>query len=227
MLLKHGHLNIKDPLNLPYYCVNDINNISRGKFGVVSMTCNDISYIRQLFEIEKNKIARLNTLLNIEDEKEYLEIKGLKEEFYTFNEWDIIAKILEEYTVDKTNGIYVCIGAYYTDCSNKFKNCSTTSCSFDDPLLEYRTYRDIETGQFIRAFSSEEFAPHSGRKKAPLINSFENNFVVLNPCNTNVDHNGFNKVRKEFFTIAISSSEEEAKEYILNKYPRMIPYIND
>ena len=32
--------------------------------------------------------------------------------------------------------------------------------------------------------------------------------------------------REEFFTIALNSSEEEAKNYILNKYPRMMPYIN-
>lgn len=192
------------------------------------MTCNDINYIRQLIETEKNKIARLNTLLNIGCVKEYLELKGLKEQSsYSYSEWDILAKILEDYTVDKTNGIYVCIGAYYNDYSIKYGNkYSVTSCSFDDPCLEYRTYRDIETGQFIRAYSSEELAPRSGRKKAPLINSFEKCFIVLNPFNTNKEDNGFNIVREEFFTIALNSSEEEAKNYILNKYPRMMPYIN-
>ena len=43
---------------------------------------------------------------------------------------------------------------------------------------------------------------------------------------TSKDDNGFDKVREEFFTLILRGSEEDAKKYILNKYPRMMPYIN-
>lgn len=193
------------------------------------MTSNDISYLKQKLEDERARIERLNNLLQDDTVKEYLKLKGIKEKSsYSFDEWKVISDVLKDYTVDSSNGIYVCTGSYLTECSICYQetNYYTQSCDFDDPYLEYRTYMDIETGHFFKAYYRREYAASYMRNRVTLIKDFEARTIVLNPFNTNKNDNGFEIVRKEFFTTALEKGQEEAKRLVLEKYARMKPYTN-
>ena len=151
-------------------------------------------------------------------------MKGIQEkEVYTPDEWAIISEALKNYTLEHDNGIYVCIGAYFTDCDICYQetNYYTASCDFNAPYLEYREYKNIETGRVFRAYSSLEYVRSYARRYATLISDFERKATILNPTNSNKNDNDYEKVRREYFTAALEYGDEVAQEIILKRYPKI------
>ena len=148
-----------------------------------------------------------------------MKLKGINEQSLIIDEWSIIEKILEDYKLTETNGIYVCTGAFYEDCDICYQETTyyTRSTDLFSELAEYRIYRDIESGIARKAFLKSS----SMEKSIVLANQFEQENIVLNPYGTSKNKNGYNEVRKTFFIEAIKNGQPKAKQLILKQYSKM------
>lgn len=183
------------------------------------MKPNQLVYLKKTLKYEKEKILRINELLQNENVIEFLKLKGINEQTLIIDEWPIIKKILEDYKLTETNGIYVCTGAFYEDCDICYQETTyyTRSTDLFSELAEYRIYRDIESGIARKAFLKSS----SMEKSIVLANQFEQENIVLNPYGTSKNKNGYNEVRKTFFIEAIKNGQPKAKQLILKQYSKM------
>lgn len=183
------------------------------------MTRKELIDLRRLLENEKNRRLRINELLESEDVIEFLKLKGIDEKPVDIEELLMLRKILEEFEITSTNGIYVCVGTYCTDCYISYEdtNWYTKEVDFDSKEREYRIYQDIEDGRIKKAYFEQ---PLYGRP-VELAMYFERDNTVLNPYNTNNGSNGYYEVREMFFTTAIKSGQAKAKKLVLGKFNRM------
>ncbi len=188
------------------------------------MTNDNISYLREQLQSEKQRIARLNELLKESEVQEFMKLYGLSDQKeFTLDEWAFISKLLANYNIEESNGIYVCTGAYYTDCEICYQDTSyyTEPCAFDCNYAEFKLYRDIETGRKTKAYTSLNYVSYGRLKSAVLTGDFERKNIVLNPFDTHKNDNGYDQVRKDFFTTALEKGENEARKLVLKKYNRI------
>lgn len=183
------------------------------------MKSNQLVYLKKTLKFEKERILRINELLQNENVIEFLKLKGINEQSLIIDEWSIIEKILEDYKLTETNGIYVCTGAFYEDCDICYQETTyyTRSTDLFSELAEYRIYRDIESGIARKAFLKSS----SMEKSIVLANQFEQENIVLNPYGTSKNKNGYDEVRKKFFIEAIKNGQPKAKQLILKQYSKM------
>ena len=183
------------------------------------MKRNELIELRELVNKEINRRERIKELLKNNLIQEYLKITNAKfEELDTNNLQEIINQILSTFTITKTNGIYVCIEAYYIGCDICYEDTNYYSRSVDinSSQAEFRIYTDIENGKIFKATSKNE---NKRIYNYPLFNEFELNNTVLNPYNTSINNNGYNDVKYDFFETAIKDGQAKAKKLILSKYP--------
>ena len=183
------------------------------------MKRNELIQLRKLVEDEIKKRKRIKELLRNEIVMEYLEItKTNPVELDIDNMSEIISKILSSFTITKTNGIYVCTSAWYTDYRICYEDTEYYSqyVAIDSEYAECKTYTDIESNKSITAVKEEK-----ERYGRPLISSFETDNIVLNPYNTNTNKNGYEEVKMNFFETAIKDGQAKAKRLVLSKYPRI------
>lgn len=191
------------------------------------MTSNDIQKIKERLTAERERIQRLNSSLQDPQVKEYLKLKGIKEKtVYTIDEWQVISEFLKGYETEDPTNIYVCTGATLTECDICYQetNYYERKCSIYDPYLEYREYKNIETGAYVKAYYDIRYVRPYARKYAKLISDFEKDVIVLHPCKTDDPDNGYEQVRKYYFETALKYGEEVAEDMVLRKYPKVLPY---
>ena len=183
------------------------------------MTRKELIDLRRLLENEKNRRLRINELLERENVIEFLKLKGIDEKPVDIEEWLVLREILENFKITNTNGIYVCVGTYCTDCYISYEdtNWYTKEVDFDSKEREYRIYEDIEDGKIKKAY----FEQLLYKRPVELVMQFERDNIVLNPYNTNNGSNGYYEVIKMFFTSAIKNGQAKAKKLVLSKFNRM------
>ena len=145
------------------------------------MKRNELIQLRELVNDEIKRRERIKELLKNELVMEYLEItKTNPVDLDINNIKEIISKILSSFTITKTNGIYVCTSAWYTDWEVCYEETNYYSKEVDinSEYAEHKVYTDIESGECIGA--SKE-SSNSDRRQ--LISNFEQNNIVLNPYN--------------------------------------------
>jgi hypothetical protein len=183
------------------------------------MRRNELIRLRELVQEEIDKRKRNNELLENELIKEYLKINNIEPQLLDKdNIREIIKQILSNFPITKTNGIYICTAAWYSDCDICYEETSYTSrnVSINSSYAESKTYSDIELGNYI--YASKE---GSQQFKIPSIKKFEENNLVLNPYNTSVNKNGFEEVQMLFFETALKDGQARGKRLVLAKYPRI------
>ena len=80
------------------------------------MKRNELIQLRELVNDEIKRRERIKELLGNKLVMEYLEITNTNPVDLDINNIsEIISKILPSFTITKTNGIYVCTSAWYTD----------------------------------------------------------------------------------------------------------------
>ena len=183
------------------------------------MKSNELTRLRKLVDNEIKKRERINSLLQEELVKEYLKLKRLdNKKVNSKNIKEIIEQVLEDFKITKTNGIYVCTSAWVTDCRICYEETyySNSNVEIDAEYAESKTYSDIELGNYIYASleGSDDY-------RIPSIKDFEREHIVLNPTNSSVNKNDFEKVRMEFFETAIKEGQTKSKNKILSKYKRL------
>ena len=177
--------------------------------------------LRQIVQEAKNNRDRINELLKLDAVQEYLTLTDTNESIMGFETDDeIISRIVEDFTILKTNGIYVCTRAYYLDAN--ISDYDTTyyprNVIINSPKAEYRVYTNIETGKYVLGVISEEKKEFSFNS---LFSEFEPKYIVLNPHNTCENQNGYDEVRLDFFKKAIEYGQAKSKKLLLKKYPRL------
>lgn len=168
---------------------------------------------------ERERRKRFNELLDEELVKEYLNI--IKSNPSRLNEEDtkgILKRILKDFEVTKTNGIYVCTSASYVYCSISYQdtNYYSRNVLMNSPAAEYKIYTDIESGEIITAVKENGYL-----ESDLLISEAEKSEIILNPYNSYKKNNGYDEVRLEFFETALKEGQAKAKKLILSKYPRI------
>jgi hypothetical protein len=176
--------------------------------------------LKRLVSDEVNRRKRVKELLRNELVKEYLELTNTKAcELDSENINEVIDKVLETFTITKTNGIYVCTSAYFIDCAICYQDTDyySVDVDIDSKYAECKVYVDIENKNKV----------HAARKLKEIsiasvtIDDFEKTHLVLNPYNTCENHNGYDEVRHEFFRNAIEYGQPNSKQLILSKYPKL------
>lgn len=173
----------------------------------------ELQELKKRFLVEKNRIERIKELLNDDEVREYLIITKTKEcEIPSDSFIDIINRILKEYSITESNGIYVCTGSFY---DNGFADDNYSPCyNFLSSHIDLRVYRDIETDHEYKAINQE-------RSYLPTIANFEKDKIILNPYNKTNNRNGYDEVRLEFFNNLFLYGNKISKKLILKKYPRL------
>ena len=182
------------------------------------MKRNELIKLRELVTKEVERRERIKTLLENELVKEYLELSKIEpNELDSNNIKEILNQILNDFTISKTNGIYVCTVAYYTDYRICYEDTdySTKYTKIDASYADYRTYTDIESLKSIVASKDKN------KYYNAVIKEFEENNIVLNPYNTCKDKNGLNEVRMDFFENSLKQGQAKSKQLLLKKYPRL------
>ena len=165
-------------------------------------------------EIERRKVVL--ELLQNENVRSVLQYYGINEDSVDINNTrEIIERMLWNFKVTETNGIYVCTQAYDEDEHAPVRYYMAPDGKY---LPERKRYMDIESREeVVTSFYG------------PSIMSFERSHIVLNPNNAPFDDdkikaNGFNEVRLDFFEGCYNNGQNEAVKMILKKYPRMGEY---
>ena len=79
----------------------------------------ELTNLRNMMILEKNRRERLNLLYQKADVIEFLKLSGMEEEVLDSNdEIGILLDILENFQVTKTNKIYVCTSENYRVCNS-------------------------------------------------------------------------------------------------------------
>ncbi len=183
------------------------------------MKRNELIQLRELVDDEIKRRKRIKELLGNELVMEYLEItKTNPVDLDINNISEIISKVLSSFTISKTNGIYVCTSAWYTDWKVCYEETNYYSQDVDinSEYAESKIYTDIESGECICAKKVVNCMDIR-----PLISNFEQNNIVLNPYNTGNNRNGYDEVKFDFFETALKDGQAKAKKLVLTKYPRI------
>lgn len=164
---------------------------------------------------------RIQELLKNDLMKEYISLSHLepmKMDSTAINE--MLESILQEFTIEKTNGIYVCTGTYFTDWRVCYEETyyTTKQVEFDSEDAEFRIYCDIESDMCVTAYKKIE---KEEVYKKITTSEFECTNIVLNPYNSNQNRNGYSEVRSDFFINAIKYGQPKSKRLLLDKYRRM------
>ena len=180
------------------------------------MKRNELIKLRELVTKEVERRERIKTLLENELVKEYLELSKIEpNELDSNNIKEILNQILNDFTISKTNGIYVCTAAYYTDYRICYEDTDyfIQDTKIDNKHADYRTYTNIETLKSIEA------SKDNNKYYKAVIEEFEENNLVLNPYNTCNNKNGLNEVRMDFFENSLTKGQAKSKQLLLKKYP--------
>ena len=177
------------------------------------MNKEELILLRELVNSEIKRRERIIELLNNDSVKEYLKLT--KTSGFKVNA-SVLDTVLKDFSIKRTNGIYVCTSATKTEFSICYQETDAYSkkLPIDSKEAEQKRYIDIETGNIVVAINKEN-------KFRPLISEFEKNKLVLNPYNTCEDLNGYNEVKKEFFENAIKYGQTKSKNMLLKKYKRL------
>jgi len=157
-------------------------------------------------------IDKINKLEENDIVKKYIELmieyESLKDDkIISQSDQSIFDSICRSYIceIKETNGIYVCLGTFMSDDSVDIVHSSADiRVSRDDPRAEYRIYRNIEDGntKYISIKNCEMFEK-------------THDIIILN---TNIFTDiYYYKLQKEFFSLAVTFGQEEAKRKILEK----------
>ena len=185
------------------------------------MKRNELIELRELVKNERDRRIRIKKLLDSELVKEYLLLNNIDPVILeTDNIREIIDNILKTFTITETNGIYVCIRAYYIDCDICYEDthCYTRDSEINSATATFRKYQDIENGKIFNAVKRKE---DKRSYNYPFFSEFEVNNIVLNPYNKGEDNNGYDEVKYDFFNTAIKDGQAKAKKLVLSKYPRL------
>lgn len=181
------------------------------------MKKNELILLKELLINEVERRKRVNEILDDKLFEEYSMLTDTIFEKLDIDEKNIIKKILEDFKVTKTYGIYVCTRAYEIESSIRYQETDYYNVDLDinSNRAEYKIYHDIESRQTLQATKDKNDF------NSPLINEFEKSNIVLNPYNTSKDLNGYYEVRNEFFINSIKYGQTKSKKLILEKYPRL------
>ena len=176
------------------------------------MRKSELIKLRNLVNEEIEKRKKINQCLNSKDVLEYLNlIDGCTDKKDLNDIKDILKKLLKNYKVTDSNGIYVCTKAYDED------NCAPITYYYRPTSnADHRCYKDIETEEEIT----------TNWVYGPGINEFESSHIVLNPYNASyndkeIKENGFEDVRLYYFEECYKHGQNEAFQKVLIKYPRI------
>ncbi len=180
------------------------------------MKRNELLELRELVAKEIKRRERIKELLDNYFVKEYLVMTKTKEVTLDTNIREVLDMLLANYSITKTNGIYVCTRSYNIDWRVCYEetNYYYQDTAINSKSAEHKTYVDIESGKSINAIKEST----DGRNK-PIISAFEQEYIVLNPYNTSKNDNGYNEVRLDFFETSLKDGQAKAKKMILAKYP--------
>ena len=192
---------------------------------------------------QEDRRNRINELLENDLIQELLKLNHLNiTRLQSRGNWLILKELLKEFEITESNGILVCTGNYLIACSVCYQETEhyIKEVSFDNPFIEYQTFKDIETNKIHTAYTDkhiqdlieEQNKYYTNKKITPsefchsrygncLVSELMSKYIVLNPCNSMEKDNGFNDVQKDFFITAVEKGQPKAKELILSKYSLM------
>ena len=207
------------------------------------MKKSELIKLKKLLQQETDRRNRINGLLSNGLIQEFLSLNNLNiNELQSDDKWLILKELLKEFQITESNGILVCTGSYLVTCDICYQetNYYSKEVSFDNPYIEYQTFKDIETRKIHTAYTDkhiqkefeEEKKIYTRSQMTPsefchsrygryLVSELMEKYIILNPYNSSKNSNGFNEVQKDFFTTAIENGQPKAKQLVLNKYPRM------
>ena len=201
------------------------------------------SELNKLKKLLQQEINRINELLSNDLIQEFLSLNELDiKKFPLDDKWLILEDILKEFQITETNGILVCTGSYLVTCDICYQetNYYSKEVSFDNPYIEYQTFKDIENSKIYKAYTDkyiqslvDEESKYYPRTKMTLnefchkrygsylTSEIKEKYIILNPYNTSKNENGFKEVRKDFFTKTIEKGQSRAKQLVLTKHPQI------
>lgn len=199
--------------------------------------------LKKLLQQETDRRNRINELLSTDLIQEFLSLNNLNiNELQSDDKWLILKELLKEFQITESNGILICTGSYLVTCDICYQetNYYSKEVSFDNPYIEYQTFKDIETNKIHTAYTDKHIQKEFEEEKKIytrsqmtlsefchsrygryLVSELMEKYIILNPYNSSKSSNGFNEVQKDFFTTAIENGQPKAKQLVLNKYPRM------
>lgn len=172
--------------------------------------------LRNNLKYELDRRKKVEECLKNQKVKEFIKLINLGYIDTSLDELKALRYILKRFHISATNHIYICILTGKYDFSEDVYNINQAKLDtdFDDPQREFRYYKNIEDGSFeTKIFNSKDFIC------TPTY--FEKQNIVLNPTNSSVNENDYQKVREEFLINAINYGEETSKKLLLEKYPRI------
>lgn len=189
------------------------------------MTKQELIKLRKILKCEIKKRNRINELLENDLVKEFITLTDSSILSFEIDNWSIIEEILKNYKITETNEILVCTGNFITRCSICYQETEyyEEPIEFGSNYSEYRIYEDIENGKKRKCYLDEYVKRIKGIyvEKYPLVSELEKEYIVLNPHNSNIEKNGIEEVRKDFFLTAVESGQYKAKQLLLKKYTQM------
>ena len=183
------------------------------------MKRSELIQLKELVTKEVERRENIEKLLESDLIQEYIKITNTKvNKLDSNNIREILKQILSSHSITKTNEIYVCTSAYYTDYDIIYQDTIyyQKNVEMNSERATNKIYTDIESGEAISA-TKELGADGKGQS----ILTFEQNNIVLNPYNTHQNLNGYYEVKFDFFETAIKDGQAKAKKLVLTKYPRI------
>ena len=207
------------------------------------MKKSELIILKKRLNEELERRNRINELKNNDLIKEFIKLNDLNiNELDTNDKWKILNDLLEKIEIRESNGILVCIGNYrvaYSACYQEY-NDYEEELEFDSKYIEYQKFKDIETNKihisykdkFIEKKFNEDLEYNienykdlnsfcHKKYKSLLTSELNKRCILLNPYNSLKNENGFNEVRKDFFTFAIEEGQSKAKQLVLSKFTQM------
>ena len=207
------------------------------------MKKSELIILKKRLNEELERRNRIKELKNNDLIKEFIKLNDLNvNELDTNDKWKILNDLLEKIEIRESNGILVCIGNYrvvYSVCYQEY-NDYEEELEFDSKYIEYQKFKDIETNKihisykdnFIEKKFNEDLEYNIENYKdlnsfffllyrSLLTSELNKRCILLNPYNSLKNENGFNEVRKDFFTFAIEKGQAKAKQLVLSKFTQM------
>jgi hypothetical protein len=181
----------------------------------------ELIQLKELIEEEKKRREDIQKLQLKQDVMDYLALLGKEGVELDPNDIiDIVKSIFSDFKVTNTNGIYVCTDAHSVDSQVTYEG--TEFYSLRQPInaknVVRRFYKNIEDDKYVKA-SKDKHDIACGLYVD--MNQFESTNTVLNPYNDQLHENGFDEVRANFVSSAISKDQTEAKRRLLSMYERL------
>lgn len=111
--------------------------------------------LKRLLQQEKDRRNRLNELLSNNLVQEFMSLNNLDiKELQLDDNWLILKELLKEFEITESNRILVCTGSYLVTCSICYQETDyyVKKVAFDNPYIEYQTFKDIETSKVHTAY---------------------------------------------------------------------------